>query len=200
MKGIILLKSNYTYEGDIVDDEPHGIGTFEYANGDRYQGECKHGKPDGYGTYYFKSGSRYIGFFSYGRLNGIGTYEDDRNIYKGTWRSDKKHGFFYRTNKIKFDTYMQKWIKNKLINNYQIQYIQPDALRTLKTNPNKKQKKYQISYKGKNKQCIGCYENSTNATNNKCGHVVMCYECLEKCESCPICRSPIETVIKLFIS
>jgi hypothetical protein len=199
MKGIILLKSNYTYEGNIADGDPHGIGRFEYANGDRYSGACKYGQPDGFGLYIYKLGSKLTGFFSYGKIHGVGTYEDERNIYKGNWRSDKKHGMFYRTNKIDKRTYLQKWMRGKLISGNVIQYIQPAALMTTKINPLKKSKKYQVSYKGDNKQCIGCYDNCTNATNSECGHVVMCINCLNKCDECPICRAPIGKVIKLFI-
>jgi hypothetical protein len=199
MHGIILLKSNYTYEGSIISGDPHGKGIFTYANGDKYTGECKFGKPDGFGNYIYKSGATYNGFFSYGRLHGVGTFEDKKNIYKGSWRCDRKHGIFYRTNKINFSTYLQRWIKGKLnIGNY-IQYIQPNALKTTKINPIKKPKKYQISYKGIDRKCIGCYNKPTNSTNDACGHVTMCFECLSKCDRCPICRAPIGNIIKLYI-
>lgn len=200
MHGIVLLMSNYTYEGDIKDNEPHGNGRFDYANGDRYLGACKFGKPDGFGLYTYKSTATYTGFFSYGKIHGVGTFEDTKNIYKGNWRADKKHGMFYRTNKVEKLTYLQKWIKNKLISGTLIQYIQPAALITTKVNPLKKPKKYQISYKGTNRQCIGCQDNSTNSTNSRCGHVVMCIDCLKRCDQCPICRAPIDKIIKLFIS
>lgn len=199
MHGIVLLKSNYTYEGEIKDNDPHGIGRFEYSNGDRYLGACKFGRPDGFGIYTYRSSATYTGFFSYGRIHGVGTFEDTRNIYKGEWRSDKKHGMFYRTNKVDKLTYLQKWIKGKLVKGTPIQYIQPAALLTTRVNPLKKPKKYQISYKGGNKQCIGCDNNSTNAVNSRCGHVVMCVECLGRCDQCPICRAPIDKIIKLFI-
>ena len=57
--GIVILKSNYTYEGSILNKEPHGKGIFYYANGDRYVGSCKFGKPDGFGTYYFNNTGKY---------------------------------------------------------------------------------------------------------------------------------------------
>lgn len=199
MKGLILLKSNYSYEGDIIDNEPHGKGIFSYVNGDRYTGQCKHGKLDGFGVYTFKSGAKYTGFFSYGKQHGVGTFEDEKNIYKGTWRNDRKHGMFYRTQKQLFNTYLQKYIRGRLINYTTVQYIRPELLLTTKRNPLYSRKKYNIRYKGENKQCIGCYDNSTNATNSKCGHVIMCDKCLSKCETCPICRAPIEHVIKLYI-
>ena len=201
MKGIILLDHNYTYEGDIVDKDPHGKGIFNFTNGDRYVGECKFGKPDGFGKYTYKTGSTYTGFFSYGKINGIGTYEDNKNIYKGTWRGDKKHGLFYRTSKKgDYVTYLQKWKKNRLIEFDKIQYIRPEALQTIKKNPAKQEKKYQIRFKGNTKECMICLSKPASSTNDKCGHVVVCGECLKKCNQCPICRCPIGNIIELFIS
>jgi hypothetical protein len=200
MNGIILLKSNYTYEGNIIDNEAHGKGVFQYANGDKYCGECKFGKLDGFGKYYYKSKAQYTGFFSFGKIHGVGTYEDSINIYKGTWRNDKKHGMFYRTIKNIFKTFIQKWNKGRLVKSEPCQYIQPDALQTTKDNPIRRVKKYQITYKGTEKKCMGCYDLSCNTVNDICGHVVMCYKCLSKCERCPICRAPINKLIRLFIS
>jgi hypothetical protein len=199
MRGIILLKSNYTYEGEIVNNDPHGKGIFYYSNGDKYIGMCKFGKLDGFGNYIYKTGAKYTGFFSYGRLHGIGTFEDTKNIYKGSWRGDKKHGMFYRTNKVEYITYLQKWLKGKLSSGEKIQYIQPDALVTTKINPIKKEKKYQISFKGVDRKCLGCYDKPTNSVNDVCGHVSMCVDCLSKCDRCPICRAPIRNIIKLYI-
>ena len=142
----------------------------------------------------------YTGFFSFDKMNGIGTYEDDNNIYKGTWRNNKKHGTFYRTNKRLNQTYLQQWKNDKLICSKLIQYIQPSALQTSKINPKKKEKTLQCNYKGIEKKCIGCYENPSNAVNIECGHVIMCYECLNKCERCPICRLTNNNIIRLFAS
>ena len=200
MNGIILSNSNYTYEGNIVDNEAHGKGVFQYANGDRYVGECKFGKMDGYGKYTYRTSPTYTGFFSFGKMHGIGTFEDNINIYKGTWRNDKKHGIFYRTQKQLFQTFAQKWNKGKLVKSERIQYIQPDALRTVKDNPIRVPKKYQTSYRGTEKKCMACLDKPSNATNINCGHVMMCYECLTKCDRCPICRAPIEQIIRLFVS
>ena len=200
MNGIILENSNYTYEGNIINNEAHGKGVFYYTNGDKYIGECKFGKLDGFGEYHYKSGSIYTGFFSFGKIHGIGTYEDSTNIYKGSWRNDKKHGMFFRTQKIRNETYLQKWNKGKLISFTKTQYIQPEALRTARENPLKQPKKYQITYKGNEKKCIGCYDKPTNSTNDVCGHVAMCHDCLSKCDRCPICRAPIGNIIRLYIS
>ena len=198
--GYVFSTANFTYEGYMLNDEPHGKGVFNYSNGDKYVGECRFGKHDGYGTYYFNDGSIYAGFSTIGKCNGIGTYENASKIFKGSWRDGKKHGVFIKTNKIRCVTYQQLWLKDKKISQTQIQYIQPAALQTVKENPFRKPKIYQTSYKGRDKCCITCMENPTNAVNSKCGHVALCYDCLNKCDRCPICRCNIENIIKLFAS
>jgi hypothetical protein len=200
MKGILVLSNNYTYEGDILYNEPHGFGSFHYTNGDRYVGQCQFGRSDGYGTYYYKSGATYIGYFSFGKFHGVGTFEDSKNITKGSWRLDRKHGHFIKTNKIEQTTVRQLWIKHRIRKEETIQYIPPNALKTTAKNPNKQPKTLQITYKGTHIMCIGCSSNPVSACNPQCGHVCMCYDCLNKCDKCPICRCGMEQPIKLFIS
>jgi len=199
MKGILILTNNYTYEGTIQHDEPHGYGEFNYANGHRYVGYCALGRPDGYGTYYYNDKVSYTGYFSFGKFHGIGTYESQKIISKGTWRCDRRHGYFIKTNKETHTTTRQLWVKDKLKAEEPIQYVQPDALFTTKENPLKRQKMYQSVFHGL-KTCIACHENNASAAVVNCGHVCMCYECLNKCEKCPICRGPKDRIIKLFIS
>jgi hypothetical protein len=218
MSGFIIFNNNYNYEGGILNDLPHGKGIFYYNNGDKYIGDCKVGKPDGFGKYYYHNGDFYKGFFSNGKMNGIGTYETNKCIYKGSWREDKKSGNFIKTNKQKNNTYLQLWVDNIKTENKIIQYIQPAALETYKYNPayqnkhqtkhqtkcqNKYQTKYQTKYKNKSnteKKCVACFDKSMNATNTTCGHISMCYECLSKCDKCPICRVNISQIIKLYVS
>jgi len=200
MNGILILSNNYTYEGTILYNEPHGHGTFNYNNGDRYVGDCQFGRSDGYGVYYYKLGQKYTGYFSFGKFHGIGTYEDDKYIIKGSWRVDKKHGHFIKTNKIEQNSFRQLWIKNKLKTEEQITYIQPAALTTVKENPNKSKKKYQSKYYGNPHKCIGCMDKIASVINSACGHVCMCYECLKKCEKCPICRCDIANIIQIYVS
>lgn len=200
MNGIVILTENYTYEGNIFNKHPHGHGKFQYANGDKYIGHCHLGKPDGFGKYIYVNGSTYVGFFTAGKFSGVGTFEDNKNIYKGTWRNDNRHGSFYKTNKITFQSFKQLWIKGKLMSNIPIQYIPPVALQTTKDNPLKKPKVYQTAFKGVEKLCMACMENPTNATNIRCGHVVMCHQCLSRVSKCPVCRAPIQNILKLFVS
>jgi hypothetical protein len=199
-KGIIVNNNNYTYDGTILNKQAHGNGLFVFENGDRYLGECQFNRLDGYGVYTFKNLETYTGYFSFGFFHGLGTFEDNEKIVKGTWRYDLMHGIFHRTDKKLNCTYLEKWNKNKLIYAQKIQYMQPNTLKTVKHNPNKSQKKLQILFKANGKKCMACCDNFAHATSITCGHVCMCYDCLAKCDKCPICRCPITSIIKLYIS
>jgi len=199
--GIITVENNFTYEGQIVNRMAHGHGTYHYNNGDWYTGSCKFGLADGFGTYKYGAGKGvYTGYFSCGKHHGIGTFEDNYNIYKGSWRNDHKHGMFYRTHKPSCTTYHQKWLRNRLVSNVPVQYIRPEVLRTTKNNPKKSVKKMQALYKGGDRKCVMCLDKCVNATNTGCGHVVACYECLNQCDRCPICRAYKKEIIRLFVN
>ena len=182
------------------EDDRNGEHTINYTNGDQYIGNCRFGEPDGFGEYHYHNGGTYSGFFSCGKRHGIGTFEDRKNVYKGTWRGDNKHGRFIRTSKLSSKTYRESWRKNRLIEFTEISYIVPTSLVTSKTNPKHKPKKHYISYKGYDRKCFACLVAPTNSTNDLCGHVAMCYECMSRCDRCSICRAPIGKIIKLFIS
>lgn len=201
MSGILVLSNNYTYDGEIYYNKPHGYGTYQYENGDRYIGQNQFGKKDGFGKYYFNNGASYEGYFSYDDFHGIGTYENATYITKGSWRRDLKHGTFITTNKLTETTMLQLWLKNQLKKEEPHQYVQPSALKTIKDNPHKLPKKTQKGYHGSTAYyCIGCTSKPVAAANASCGHVCMCYECLAKCEKCPICRCTIDKVVRLIIS
>jgi len=58
-----------------------------------------------------------------------------------------------------------------------------------------------------NKKCINedgvckiCYENPINCVISKCGHMVVCLKCSKNISNCPICRTKIVEIIKIFKS
>ncbi|RZC35725.1 neuralized-like [Asbolus verrucosus] len=57
-----------------------------------------------------------------------------------------------------------------------------------------------------NSTCAICYENSSEAALFPCGHLCMCYECARMQwrgggdGNCPMCRVPIQTVLKIYKS
>jgi len=189
------------YEGDILDDFPHGVGKIRYVNGNVYEGDFYYGIPDGYGKYTYANSTVYTGYMSYGQRHGIGTYETSMYVTKGTWRQGRKHGQFTKTFKEEPATHLEIYRKNKCVFSNKIQYCSIEHLQTTKINPKNRPKKYNHTYRSTNeKKCIVCLVNACNATNPDCGHVVLCYECMLACDKCPICRVPIKYVLKLFSS
>ena len=202
MRGVIILRDNYVYEGDITGNVQHGAGKIVYVNNDTYEGKFTYGKFDGYGKYTYNDGSSYTGYFSYGMYTGNGTYEDKNIVLCGEWRNDFKHGVFFKTKKKEYKSTRQLWVDNICITEDSIQYMTPEVLQTPKskcsnkclTNLNNNDTKLH------EKKCITCLENIADSANNLCGHICMCYSCLLKVDECPICRCPINLVLKLYVS
>jgi hypothetical protein len=173
-------------------------GSYKADNGDKYIGDFMYNQPEGFGVYTWANGDEYRGFFRCGKSCGIGTMENNRYIMKGNWYDEAKHGEFRKTDKIASKTYLEYWKNNKLIKTDEIQYIAPKYLET------KKHKSMVSCLKKHNnpaeKKCIGCCENYANVAVDPCGHVVMCKDCMMKCECCPICRVVKKNTIQLYIN
>jgi hypothetical protein len=194
MQGLIISKNSYVYIGDIIGNLQNGNGKIIYKNGDTYEGNFLYGKFDGFGKYTYANGSYYMGYFSYDMYNGIGTYEDENIILQGEWRNDIRHGSFIITNKKTFNSMRQIWVNNKCTISSICQYVPPLYLQTKFIDI--------INLNNQHiheKKCITCLDNIADSTNNLCGHICMCYECLTKVAECPICRCPIGFVLKLFV-
>ena len=46
--------------------------------------------------------------------------------------------------------------------------------------------------------CRICYESEMNALFFRCGHVVACEECARQVKDCPVCRKPVDAVVKIW--
>ena len=81
------------YEGQYLNGEPNGQGTYTYTYGGKYVGEFKNGKQNGQGTYIFASGNKYVGEVKDGKMHGQGTYTyADGDKYVGEYKDGKKYG------------------------------------------------------------------------------------------------------------
>ena len=105
------------YDGQWLQDQPHGQGMLTYAdggqywgrfhlgkrqgeglmkftNGDEYEGEWLHDQPHGQGVMRYADGARHEGQFKQGQPSGQGrrTYPDG-TYYDGQWRQSVPHGF-----------------------------------------------------------------------------------------------------------
>lgn len=105
------------YDGEWLNDQPHGQGMLTYADGGQYWGRFVHGKrqgeglmkfvngdeyeghwfddqPHGQGTLMLATGGRYEGEFSHGKPAGKGRkYYPDGTYYDGQWKQGVPHGF-----------------------------------------------------------------------------------------------------------
>ena len=78
------------YVGEFKDGKKHGQGTYTFASGNKYVGEVKDDKMHGQGTYTWADGSKYVGEFKDGNKHGQGTWVvEDGTVYKGIWENDK---------------------------------------------------------------------------------------------------------------
>lgn len=83
-----------TYEGDWLNDKPHGKGVLTVVGISTYEGEWRNGEFDGYGRY--KAGDmEYVGNFVNGKKHGYGreVHSGTEYEYDGHWKDDVKEGF-----------------------------------------------------------------------------------------------------------
>eukprot|EP01094_Clydonella_sp_ATCC50884_P025800 TRINITY_DN690_c0_g1_i3.p1 TRINITY_DN690_c0_g1~~TRINITY_DN690_c0_g1_i3.p1 ORF type:complete len:1083 (+),score=200.50 TRINITY_DN690_c0_g1_i3:162-3410(+) len=81
------------YAGEWKDDQPDGLGIFEYVNGSVYCGQWKDGLRCGRGTLVTVNGSRYQGAWENNVPSGSGSYSVvDGVFYYGHWQNGRPHG------------------------------------------------------------------------------------------------------------
>jgi hypothetical protein len=79
--GIMLWKTR-TYDGEWVQDKPHGQGRVVWSNGAIYTGNFQAGKYHGLGVYVWPSAKKFVGRWENGVKHGHGLY---------TWPNGKKY-------------------------------------------------------------------------------------------------------------
>lgn len=70
----LLFANKEKYVGEILNNQPHGQGTYFYSNGNIYIGEFRKSLRHGQGTFFFSEGDRYVGEFCADQREGKGTY------------------------------------------------------------------------------------------------------------------------------
>gem|GEM_PF-2147178 len=92
--GIAIIDGD-RYEGEWVNDQMCGKGTYIYGNGNKYEGDWINGVKDGYGIFTWgKTGNKYEGNWTNDNKNGKGTYtwDNDGTKFEGNFVEDKRHG------------------------------------------------------------------------------------------------------------
>jgi hypothetical protein len=94
-QGVGIWKTGGFYQGYWQDNQRHGMGTYQWPDGERYVGQFVQGKRTGHGTYYWKTGEYFEGQWLDDRRHGPGVlYKPDGRVHvKGTWVADelKRH-------------------------------------------------------------------------------------------------------------
>jgi hypothetical protein len=81
------------YQGELLNDVPHGKGTMKHAAGETYICDWVNGVKQGRGKEIHPNGATYEGEFTNDLANGHGTFNSaDGTVYKGSWKEDKRHG------------------------------------------------------------------------------------------------------------
>jgi hypothetical protein len=82
-----------SYEGEYVNNERTGEGSYVWANGDHYTGDFMAGKRHGIGVYVWANGDRYEGEYVNDERHGSGTYIwANRDRYEGDFFKGQRHG------------------------------------------------------------------------------------------------------------
>ena len=97
------------YEGDRINGDFEGKGTYYYKRGNRYEGEWKKGLKHGRGILYYDleaTKKRYEGNYIKGEFEGKGIYYwDDGSYYEGDFVKGLKHGYgnhYQKDGKLKY--------------------------------------------------------------------------------------------------
>ena len=81
------------FEGQYI-LKKHGLGKYEWANGQTYEGEWYENKIHGFGVYKWPDGRSYRGEWKDNQMNGIGCYQwSNGRKYIGEYMQNKKHGY-----------------------------------------------------------------------------------------------------------
>lgn len=63
----------------------------------------------------------------------------------------------------------------------------------------KSKKKNTVPVKEEENLCAICMDNSRNAVFSACGHANTCLDCAEHVDKCPICRTPKDKIIRVYL-
>lgn len=90
---VITYSDGSQYKGEVIDGKRHGEGFIQWVNGDTYEGQWLNDMPHGQGKKTYIDGSVYEGEFFQGLQQGKGVFiYPDGTTYSGDWKSDAPNG------------------------------------------------------------------------------------------------------------
>lgn len=97
---MLFRNTRRSYDGDWVDGQMHGFGTYRFADGTTYEGVMRDNWPEGEGTARYSDGGVYVGRWKAGKCEVIreslsakcrttalvGMHCSVVKVYRGGWR------------------------------------------------------------------------------------------------------------------
>lgn len=94
----VSMANGDRYDGEVVGNVFHGVGTYTFANGDRYVGDFVDNVMHGKGTETDVSGDVYTGDFQRGKKTGKGVYQfANGDRFEGHFLDNQLHGYGTQT-------------------------------------------------------------------------------------------------------
>lgn len=101
--GILYYINGDSYQGRFANDKFHGSGFYQYANGSSYDGQHVNGKRHGLGLIKIVNNSKDLIYTYDGQwaedqkcgqgLEIINRVDGSKEICRGSWSNDKRHGY-----------------------------------------------------------------------------------------------------------
>ncbi|MCJ1399523.1 hypothetical protein MMC11_002725 [Xylographa trunciseda] len=177
--GFTTARDYYVYLARKLD--PHFTGSRRaenYFGKDYMDAESKFGRFHGQCVDVRCSGDAYVGNCVSGTYSGAGTmYYTNGDTYSGEWADDLPNGEGKMVYAKTGNSYTGGW-RNGKRHGKGVMYFEV-ADEDLET-------------------CRICYEGPIDALFYRCGHVVACEQCAKQVEVCPICRTPVGAVVKIW--
>lgn len=120
-KGIEYLSDGSEYNGSFINNIREGLGILKFSNGTVYEGNFRSGEIQGYGKLNWSKDKYYSGEFSEGKLNGLGTFIQDKVLFRGYYKNNKKDGLghiIYLENNL----HIIGTFKDDILNGYALSY------------------------------------------------------------------------------
>ena len=110
------------YSGEFLQGERHGVGRFDYRNGNLYTGAWEHDRKHGFGMLRWSCGDTYTGEWRDNQMCGFGLFHyANGNTYNGQFLADCKHGhgrFLWANG----DVYDGEWARDTMAGSGTIAY------------------------------------------------------------------------------
>eukprot|EP01119_Soliformovum_irregulare_P024447 TRINITY_DN8764_c0_g1_i1.p1 TRINITY_DN8764_c0_g1~~TRINITY_DN8764_c0_g1_i1.p1 ORF type:complete len:331 (+),score=35.08 TRINITY_DN8764_c0_g1_i1:1-993(+) len=196
-----------SYQGGWLNDNPQGYGTCRYNNGDIHRGQWEDGRYHGPGEHIHSNGGKTVGTWEHGRLNNNRSEVPQIVSVQIPALSLQAELNKARSSIIHLEEELQKSqlandrlrgsnLDGLTITELEVMRIQhQQAIEAIKI-AKRKQKKTNKQ----NDTCRVCMEQPLEIIILPCAHYCLCNTCARsrKWSDCPVCRTPIRLIQKVF--